>query len=92
MEIKGNKAIIHFDHTDGGLKAKGDEMKGFQIAGADGKFVPANAKIQEDEVIVSAEGVSDPKMVRYGWENNPTCTLYNGADLPAVPFDTSAKD
>jgi sialate O-acetylesterase len=92
MEIKGNKAIIHFDHTDGGLKAKGDEMKGFQIAGADGKSVPANAKIEGNDVIVSAEGVSEPKTVRYGWENNPTCTLYNGADLPAVPFDTSVKD
>jgi sialate O-acetylesterase len=92
MEVKGNEAIIHFDHTDGGLKNKGDEVKGFQIAGADNKFVPATAKIQGNDVVVSAEGVSDPKTVRYGWENNPTCTLYNGANLPAVPFDTSVKE
>jgi sialate O-acetylesterase len=92
MDVKGNEAMIHFDHTDGGLKAKGDEVRGFQIAGSDGKFVPANAKIRGNDVVVSAEAIPDPKTVRYGWENNPTCTLYNGAALPAVPFDTSVKD
>ncbi len=92
MDVKGNEAIIHFDHTDGGLKNKGNEVKGFEIAGPDNRFVPATAKIQGNDVVVTGEGVSDPKTVRYGWENNPTCTLYNGADLPAVPFDSSIKE
>jgi sialate O-acetylesterase len=91
MQIDGAKATIHFDHLDGGLVTKGDEVKGFQLAGADGKFVPAKATIEGDTVVVSAEGVSSPKTVRYGWENNPTCTLYNKAELPAVPFEATPE-
>src|SRR5438046_211818 len=44
VQIDGPKAVISFDHADGGLASKGDEVKGFQIAGDDKKFVPAKAK------------------------------------------------
>ena len=89
MQVDGNKAILTFDHADGGLINKGDALKGFEIAGEDGKFVEASATINGDKVAVSADGVSSPKSVRYGWADDPKCTLYNKADLPAVPFQTS---
>jgi sialate O-acetylesterase len=89
MQIDGNKAFLTFDHTAGGLMSKGDKVQGFEIAGEDDKFVEAEAKIDGEKVIVSAEGVTTPKAVRYGWSDDPKCTLYNKADLPAVPFRTS---
>ena len=75
--------------TAAGLVAKDNQVQGFELAGDDGKFMPAQAKIEGETVIVSAEGVASPKTVRYGWQNDPKCTLYNAADLPAAPFEAS---
>ena len=82
---------ISFDHTGGGLVAKDGDLKGFTIAGADGKFVPAKAVIKGDAVVVSAEGVIDPKAVRYGWINVPDVNLFNKDGLPASPFRTDVQ-
>jgi len=88
MEVQGNKAILHFDHVGGGLMAKGDSLKGFAIAGADKKFVWADAKIEGNTVVVSSDKVSVPVAVRYAWAINPVCNLYNKEGLPATPFRT----
>ncbi len=89
MKIKGDKIQIKFDHVGwGGLMAKGDKPTGFAIAGADGKFVWAQAKIEGDKVVVWSDKVHQPVMVRYAWGDNPVCNLYNKADLPACPFRT----
>jgi sialate O-acetylesterase len=88
MKRGRDKAEISFRHVGGGLIAKDGELKGFTIAGANGEFVPATAEIQGDKVVVSAEGVSTPKAVRYGWENVPDVNLFNKEGLPASPFRT----
>jgi sialate O-acetylesterase len=89
MEIKDNRAILHFDHVGGGLVTQGSkELKGFAVAGEDRKFVWADAKIKGDTVVVRSEKVSVPAAVRYGWADNPKCNLYNRAGLPASPFRT----
>jgi sialate O-acetylesterase len=88
MKTAGGKAEISFGHIGGGLVAKDGDLKGFTIAGADGEFVPAKAEIKSDKVVVSAEGVSNPKAVRYGWENVPDVNLFNKEGLPASPFRT----
>ncbi len=80
---------IWFDHTASGLEAKGGGLRGFEIAGEDGHFYPAEAKIDGASVIVSSSEVLKPTKVRYGWANNPDCNLYNGAGLPASPFQAS---
>lgn len=79
---------IHFSHTDGGLVAKGGKAAEFAIAGADGKWHWADAKIDGDTIIVSSSDVTEPVNVRYAWQSNPTATLFNGAGFPAVPFRT----
>ena len=61
-------------------------MLGFTIAGADRKFVWADAKISGDTVIVSSPEIAEPEFVRYAWADNPACNLYNTGGLPAVPF------
>lgn len=91
MKVAGSEVAISFDHTGGGLVAKDGDLKGFTIAGADGKFVPAKAVIKGDAVVVSAEGVIDPKAVRYGWINVPDVNLFNKDGLPASPFRTDVQ-
>jgi sialate O-acetylesterase len=89
MKIVGNAIRIKFTHVTGGLVAKGGDLKTFTIAGKDGKFVPATARIDKDTLLVSSPDVAAPAAVRYAWDNYPEgCNLYNGDGLPAVPFRT----
>ena len=90
-EIKGNEIIISFDHVAEGLKAKGDKLTAWAIAGADLAWHWADATIAGDTVVVSSPNVPEPKHVRYGWAENPRCNLYNSADLPASPFRTDTE-
>ncbi len=89
VAVEGSSLRVYFQHTSGGLKVKGSQLTGFEIAGDNGKFVPAEAKVEADTVVVSAPQATRPTTVRYGWSSNPTCNLYNGDGLPASPF-TSA--
>ncbi len=88
MAVEEDKIRLKFDHTYSGLKAKGDMLKGFAIAGQDSKFVWAEAKIDGNDVLVWSKDIQQPVAVRYAWADNPICNLYNGADLPASPFRT----
>lgn len=87
-KIEQGKIRIFFDNTDKGLKAKGSQLKSFAIAGQDHKFYWATATIEGNEIVVSCPEVKYPVAVRYGWDFDPDCNLYNGADLPASPFRT----
>lgn len=87
-QARGSEMVLSFKHTDGGLTAKGGELKGFVLAGADKQWKPAQARIAGDQVILSSAEVKQPVAARYAWENWPTCNLYNGAGLPASPFRT----
>jgi sialate O-acetylesterase len=86
--IEGNKVILSFTHTGSGLMAKDGPLKGFTIAGADQKFVPAQAEITGETVTVSSPDVALPTAVRYGWSNVPDVNLFNKDGLPASPFRT----
>ena len=89
MKIDGNKIILSFIHTGGGLFAKGGPLQSFAIAGEDKKFVWAKAEIDDDSVIVWNETVDNPVAVRYAWADNPQdANLYNKEGLPASPFRT----
>jgi sialate O-acetylesterase len=87
---EGGKLRLTFASVGGGLVVRGDKLVGFSIAGADGKFVAAEAAIEGDTVVLSAPGVAAPVAVRYGYAQfvNPLCNLYNKDGLPASPFRT----
>lgn len=87
-EVKDGKVIVKFNHTQGGLKAKGESLIGFEIAGADRVWKPAETKIVGGQVEVSNGSIPAPVAVRYGWAPNPVVNLFNGAGLPASPFRT----
>jgi sialate O-acetylesterase len=87
---EGNRIRVRFRHTGTGLVASdGEPLAQFAIAGADKKFVWANATIDGDAVVVWSEQVPEPKYVRYAWADNPFgANLYNKEKLPASPFRT----
>jgi sialate O-acetylesterase len=89
MTVEGRAIRLIFDHAEG-LRTLGSGPSGFAIAGADGKYVWAQAYLDGETVVVSSPQVPQPVMVRYGWANHPLCNLYNQAGLPAVPFRTDA--
>ena len=86
-EFREGRAAVSFDHVGSGLIARGGELRGFALAGADKRFVWADARIDGDRVIVWSDSVADPVAVRYAWANNPpAANLYNVEGLPAGPF------
>ena len=90
MQIEGNKIRLKFKSVCSGLSAKGGELKGFAIAGVDKNYVWAQAKIHGDTVLVWSDQIPEPTMVKYGWDTNPDCNLYNTENLPASPFRTDS--
>jgi sialate O-acetylesterase len=92
MKVEASAIRVKFTHAEG-LAGKGGPLAWFQIAGADEKFVDADAKVDGDSVIVSSPQVSAPVAVRYAWDNYPdTANLVNGAGFPAAPFRTDDWD
>lgn len=85
---QGNAMHVWFNHAASGLVVKSGELKGFEVAGKDGKFVPSLATIESDTVVVSSASVAKPVYVRYGWASNPDCNLFNSDGLPASPFSS----
>jgi sialate O-acetylesterase len=92
IRFEGDKAIVSFKNLGGGLTVKGGEaLKGFAIAGKDGKFVWADARIEGDKVVATSKAVPQPAFVRYAFSSNPQANLYNREGLPALPFRTDGN-
>lgn len=84
VEFANGRAIVTFDQP---IKAaKGELPTGFSIAGSDGEYRFAKASISSNRAALEAEGVSDPRTVRYAWGGLPNANLTNAAGLPAHPF------
>lgn len=92
---------VRFRHGGGGLvehrtaAGSGSGLSGFQIAGSDGMFVAADARIEPpdqgehaDTVIVWSPSVNQPRHVRFAWTDTASPNLFNGAGFPAMPFRT----
>jgi len=82
---------LRFDHTEGGLKAHDGTLHGFQVAAKGGPFLDAEARIEGQDVLVSHREVPAPAEVRYGFSHAPVASLFNGAGLPASPFQTETR-
>jgi len=87
-KVEGDRVRVKFTHA-GGLKTRdGAAPAGFYVAGADRKFVPAEARVEKGSVVVWSKEVPAPVAVRYAWADNPAANLYNSDGLPASPFRT----
>ena len=91
MKVEDRAIRLQFRSAKG-LVSKGEPIVGFVIAGADRRFFFAKARIEGESVVVWSKRVPAPVAVRYAWANNPVCNLYNGANLPTLPFRTDDWD
>jgi sialate O-acetylesterase len=88
MEVKDAGLLIKFKSEEMGIFCF-NELEGFEIAGVDKIFYPANAKIVDrKKVFVTSEKVSSPIAIRYCWNNWTVGTLFNTNLLPASSFRT----
>lgn len=89
MQVHGNKIILSFSDMGHGLYIKGSTLNGFEIAGKDRHFYPAQATLTGQNVMVHSDKVNSPVAVRYGWADDASAAnLYNKDLFPAVPFRT----
>ncbi len=89
MSVMGDRVRLEFAHATDGLKSRdGEPLSEFEIAGEDGAFVAAEARIRDGAVWVRADGVTVPKQVRFGWHKQANPNLVNSVGLPASPFQT----
>ncbi|WP_373551961.1 sialate O-acetylesterase [Haliscomenobacter sp.] len=85
---RAGQMLVYFSNAEG-LNFKGDKITHFELAGEDGVFHPAEAKINQENIVeVQSEMVTRPTMVRYAWGNTATPNLFNGAGLPASCFSS----
>ena len=85
-EIMENSILISFDHVGDGLILKG--LSGFEIAGSDMEFVPAEVSINKNKIELTSTSISSPVYARYGWKDYIKGTLFNSEGLPASSFST----
>ena len=88
---RGERLVLGFTHADGGLTLKGEANRVFAVAGADRNWFWATPQIDGKQIVLTSPMVPKPMYVRFGWSNLPRASLYNGAGLPAAPFETVGK-
>ncbi len=91
MVVRGAQVDLSFTEVGGEVLAgkPGEALRGFTIADASRRFVPAQAHIEGHKVIVSHPDMAHPVAVRFGWVDNPEQdNLFNREGLPASPFRT----
>ncbi len=89
--VENGKVRVYFWQADEGLVGNGDILVGFELAGADGNFQPAHARIDKDTVVVWKEGLTSPSAVRYAWGDDPVFNLLGKNGMPASPFKAELK-
>jgi sialate O-acetylesterase len=88
MTVKDNTVAVRFKNSPMGMTTFGQELTGFEIAGADQKWYPATAKIAGSVINVSAEAVKAPVAVRYAFQDFTRATLFSNEGLPVSSFRT----
>lgn len=91
LRSDGDQVVVSFDEVGSGLRTSdGAAVRGFVLAGADRKFIPAEAVIVGRTVVVRSAKIKAPVAVRYAWADFPDCNLFNQEGLPASPFRSDA--
>lgn len=91
IAIEGDTVRVFFHNAENGLKTSDNKAPGaFAVAGADGKFVWAEARIDGKTVVLRAPGIVKPRFVRYAYIGyRGDINLQNAEGLPAYPFRSS---
>ena len=82
---EGAKLRVFFQYADG-MELKDAPGKSFYLAGADGRYFPAEtAEISGDSILLASGQVPEPLSVRYAWSDHPENILWN-REYPAAAF------
>jgi len=92
MKVEKNKVRVYFNNAGTGLKCTGNTPSKFLIAGLDGNFVPATAKIDGNSVVLSSRQVIVPVAVRYCFDDTSTPDVFSAEGLPLAPFRTDKME
>lgn len=84
--------MLSFDHAGDGFELKGEKAVGFEVAGKDKKYHPADAWFKEDKIFVRSAEVVEPVYLRYNWTNYGEVTVFSKNGIPLAPFRTSRND
>lgn len=85
-ELKSNKILLHFQYGKGMHTSDGKAPKGFEVAGKNGAFVPAKARIVGEIIEVWSDAVTQPQQVRYAWESFPQANVVGSNGFPISTF------
>lgn len=85
---EGSKLVLSFDNTGSGLVLKDGGENTFEVCGKDGIYQPAQATLEDGQIVVWSQAVPSPRHARYGWHTWVVPTLFNQEGLPAGPFRT----
>jgi sialate O-acetylesterase len=89
FEVEGDAMRLHFLHADEGLRTQdGQQPRGFEVAGEDGRFHEAVGQLDGADMMVRSAAVARPVAVRYAWQATPRVNLVNHEGLPVIPFRT----
>jgi sialate O-acetylesterase len=86
--IEKDKFKIFFSHAESGFVWDGEEIKGFEIAGEDRIFYPAEVKFEKNYLVVFNKLIAKPIAVRFGFHNTTVPNLFNKERLPVNLFRT----
>ncbi|MFL6682797.1 MAG: sialate O-acetylesterase [Burkholderiaceae bacterium] len=90
-EAGGGGIVLRFGATAGGLRTAvaGEAPRGFYLAGADHRWVPAEARLDGDRIVLRSPAVPAPLAARYAWVDNPSeANVIGGDGLPLPPLRT----
>lgn len=88
VERDGGRWILALADCGSGVATiDGQAPAGFLVAGADRRFVPAQAEIlAPDRIAVWAPAVPAPQALRYAWDDDPAFNVVCADGLPMAPF------
>ena len=89
-KVEGNALRVSLADADGLKTRDGLPPNEFELRGICGAWVPAQAKIEGTDVVLTADGVEEPLAMRFAAYNGSTPNLVNGAGLPVGPFRCGA--
>jgi sialate O-acetylesterase len=86
----GSLVRVSFSNAEDGLTSNGDQIRSFTLAGSDGIFHEATARIDGSAVVLASDLVKEPQMIRFAFTDTSDVNLFNRAGLPAAPFRTDS--
>lgn len=89
-KIKQSFIDLYFSKIGGKLAAK-NVLSGFEVAGVNGTYKPAQAEIFKNRIRLSQYDITNPVSVRYGWKNYFDATLFNKGGWPSSSFEINLK-